>query len=157
MFKFTTITKEEITRYAQTLGAPASVYLLLKLYGGKAGIAYPSQKSLSDLTGFSERTIRRALKQLQDDHMIDHLGYKQGLIRTAIYRVGQIRPPPQHPPDRSGRGGRTDLAGGVGQIWPPINKKEKKKDNYISNFDSLSALMSQGFTEAEAKEILSKC
>ncbi len=145
MYKWTKITVEEIERYASVFGAKASVYFLIKMFAGSQGVAYPSQQSLSKLTGFSVRAIRKALKQLQQEGMISHVGYEQGLMRTAKYRVGTKVPTPQ---EQKCLGGRNKSADGVG-TKVPTNKNQENESREEENENENSSVSSPSFSSEQ--------
>lgn len=145
MYKWTKITLEEIEGYASVFGAKASVYFLLKMFAGSQGVAYPSQHRLSKLTGFSVRAIRKALKQLQEEGMISHVGYEQGLMRTAKYRVGTKVPTPQ---EQKCLPNRNKSAEGVG-TKVPTNKNQENESREEENENENASNSSPSFSSEE--------
>ena len=149
MYEYTIITREEVKAHAKVFGATVSVYLILKMYAMKENIAYPSQRTLSEWTGFTTRAVRKALKTLKERGLIRQVGYQKGLIKTAIYKIVALEkeavsneqlipntlvstPPKIVPIDKENKflSGRNNGSGRIGSNVPTKNKKEKKEDNY---------------------------
>lgn len=154
MYKYTKVTLDEIQRLAPLLGCKFAVLMLLRLYAGSNGVAYPSQKSLSDLSGYNARNIRAAIKKLIEAGEIVQVGYHNGLQRTAKYRVGSSSPIGSNDPkgeDQMILGGRIIESYRVGSNDPTIitkeDNKEEKEDNKPSDF-SLSDSQSTQSTQS---------
>ena len=79
MYKYHKLSLEEIQRLSPLLGCKFAVLMLLKLYAGSNGVAYPSQSTLSELSGFNTRNIRAAIKKLIEAGEIVQIGYHYGM------------------------------------------------------------------------------
>jgi len=136
MYKYTNLTLQEIQDLAPLFGCKFAVYMLLRLFAGSNGVAYPSQATLADLSGFNARNIRTALKQLQEAGKIEHIGYHQGAISTAKYRVGSNDPIGSNDPkgaDQMILPSRIKRSYPLGSNDPTIIKKDKQKEEYKEN------------------------
>ena len=136
MYKYTNLTLQEIQDLAPLFGCKFAVYMLLRLFAGSNGVAYPSQATLEDLSGFNARNIRTALKQLQEAGKIEHIGYHQGAISTAKYRVGSNDPIGSNDPkgaDQMILPSRIKRSYPLGSNDPTIIKKDKQEEEYKDN------------------------
>jgi DNA-binding MurR/RpiR family transcriptional regulator len=89
VYNWTKIHLEDIRQGAKILGAKACVFYLLKMYAGKSPdkLAYPSQSSIADITGLSQSSVAKALKQLKLSRWIEFRGYTDTNKRTAIWAI----------------------------------------------------------------------
>ena len=135
MYNWEKVTLEEIRQGGKILGAKTCVFYLLKMFAGKSedALAYPSQSTLSDISGLSPSSIQKALKQLKEAGWIKFEGYTKEVKRTAIYRIcGPVSEVQSDPvPRKILRGG--SVRSYEGGQYNFTNKKEKQNKKNINN------------------------
>lgn len=92
VFHWTKITREEISALSMT--AESAVYFTLKMFMGTNGVAYPSASTLSEVTGYSVKMVRRATKSLKEKGLLVRDGF-DSRSQTARYKLGDESGVPQ--------------------------------------------------------------
>jgi hypothetical protein len=110
----------ELRKHLRLLkGAPALVFLCIALHCGKRGTAFPSEKRIAKLTGYSVYWVKRALRKLKEDRFIRVLESGRntnGRYTSNVYALCRL----------VGFGSEEQISDALAANWQPVEVEIKQ-------------------------------